>query len=108
MDTNPANQSLPRTVEALGETVVIDLTGAAVESKSNPGHFHRLTMLNGYAVGCECPGYVFRQRCRHVAAANEAIRLSVRVEYSCNCWKPRPGPRDSELWSVCQCCGGSL
>lgn len=112
MSTSPATSTLPRTVEALGEICLLDdgALSVRVQSKSKPGTWHRVSLHFGRPTGCTCPGYHYRQHCRHLAAATEAIRIAgiAPIEYGCDCWKPKPLPRVSELSGLCSHCGGAL
>ncbi|MSQ24377.1 MAG: hypothetical protein EXR58_07510 [Chloroflexi bacterium] len=112
MSTSPAPRSLPRTIEALGEKILLDdgSQSVAVESKSNPGHFYRVNLHSGHPTGCTCPGFTYRHQCRHLAAAVEGIRIAGLgiIEWPCGCWKPKPFGRGSDLWGYCSACGGVL
>ena len=55
-------------VEVNGDQVIVGGNGALVASKSEPGGWH--VVRNG---GCDCEGYQYRGRCRHIAAAQAVI-----------------------------------
>jgi len=54
--------------EDLGEVTVY-----YVESRSRPGTFHRV-IADSYGLRCDCLGFRYRGRCRHVEAVSELLR----------------------------------
>ncbi len=58
-------------VEVSGDQVIRLADVALVSSKSAPGSWHTAT-----ATSCDCVGFSFRGRCRHVAAVAELERIA--------------------------------
>lgn len=61
--------------QTVGQDQVIKVgEGALVSSKSEPGSWHKTT-----ATTCDCLGFSYRGRCRHIAAVRELERAEIQA-----------------------------
>lgn len=62
-------------LEILGrDTESVDTTLKVVEVKGSRGNTYQVTINDGVATSCTCPGYQFRRQCRHLKEAVEATK----------------------------------
>ena len=57
-----------------GDEAESDSTSCTIQVPgSKPGTFYDVTIQEGLATQCSCPGFSFRQRCRHLQAAVDTL-----------------------------------
>jgi hypothetical protein len=61
--------------------IVVNLSDEAVliQSKSAPGQWHTVTMLDGEVASCTCASFAYRGRCRHGRIALGSLRAPCDV-----------------------------
>ena len=63
----------PEPIEAAAETAHVGVTTVQVASSAGDGTSYAVTRLPTGELVCECPGFRYRHRCRHLKIAAEML-----------------------------------